>query len=239
MSDLQINTTQNVKIKFVASNIGERLAAFFIDFSIIIIYYAVVFVNFIGFNDLDQWSVIALKSLALLPIFFYSLIQEIIMNGQTIGKRLLKLKVVKIDGYQTSISDYLIRWIFRIPDIYVFGIGFFVLAFNKKNQRLGDIAAGTSIISLKSKASLKNTILEHLKSDYKPSFPQVIKLSDNDARIIKSTFLKAAKSNDFKTLIKLRTKIIEVTGIKNKTFNNDKYFIDTVLKDYNYYTQNM
>jgi hypothetical protein len=66
----------------------------------------------------------------------------------------------------------------------------------------------------------------------------VIKLSDNDARIIKETFKTAIRLNDYKTLIKLRSKILEVTDIKS-VHVSDKDFIDTVLKDYNFYTQNM
>lgn len=239
MSELQINTTQNVKISFEASSLGERLAAFFIDMTIIVIYYMFVVNKYGFFDELDQWSNIAIRSLLWLPIFFYSVVQEIILEGQTIGKRILKIKVVKIDGYQASFTDYLVRWFFRIPDIYLLGIGFFVLAFNKKAQRLGDMAAGTAVITLRDKVTIKNTILENLKDDYKPTYPAVIKLSDNDARIIKETFIKARKIKDYKTLIKLRSKILEVTEIKGSKHNNDVKFIDTVLKDYNYYTQNM
>ena len=71
-----------------------------------------------------------------------------------------------------------------------------------------------------------------------PTYPNVIKLSDNDARIIKETFKAASKSNNHKTLLKLKIKIEDVTGIKS-TERSTKVFIDTILKDYNYYTQNM
>ncbi len=239
MSELQINTTQNVKISFEASNLGERLGAFFIDMIIIIIYYSLVVSKYGFYEELDQWSNIAIRSLLWLPIFFYSVVQEIILEGQTIGKRILKIKVVKIDGYQASFTDYLVRWFFRIPDVYLLGLGFFILAFSKKTQRLGDMAAGTAVITLRDRVTIKNTILENLKEDYKPTYPTVIRLSDNDARIIKETFITARKTKDYQTLIKLRSRILEVTEIKGTKDNNDLKFIDTVLKDYNYYTQNM
>jgi hypothetical protein len=60
----------------------------------------------------------------------------------------------------------------------------------------------------------------------------VIKLSDNDARVIKETFKTAVKFNDYKTLIKLRSKIKEVTDIKSM-HTTDKKFIDAILKGYN------
>ena len=84
--------------------------------------------------------------------------------------------------------------------------------FSKKQQRLGDMAAGTAVIALKDKVNISHTILEHLKNDYKPTYPNVIKLSDNDARIIKDTFTVAKASKDYQTLIKLRNKLIEVTA---------------------------
>ncbi|MEO9077506.1 MAG: RDD family protein, partial [Gelidibacter sp.] len=71
-----------------------------------------------------------------------------------------------------------------------------------------------------------------------PTYPTVIKLSDNDARIIKDTFTAAKSANDHQTLIKLRNKITEVIGVK-AVHGNDIQFIDTILKDYNYYTQSM
>ena len=66
----------------------------------------------------------------------------------------------------------------------------------------------------------------------------MIKLSDNDVRIIKETFETAVKNRDYSTLIKLREKVISVTEIKNQS-GNDQDFIRTLLKDYNFYTQKM
>lgn len=238
MSELQINTTQNVKINFTASGVGERLLAFVIDNLIKIGYITFMNLSMGAFQNMDQWSQIGINTLLGLPVVFYTLILEALLEGQTIGKKLMKIKVVKIDGYQASLSDYLIRWFFRIVDIYMFGIGFFVIIFSKKSQRLGDMAAGTSVILLKDKVDISHTILEVLEAGYRPTYPSVIKLSDNDARIIKNTFTTAKSAKDFETLIKLRTKITEVIGV-NKVYGNDIQFIDTILKDYNYYTQSM
>ncbi|WP_452597544.1 RDD family protein [Pontimicrobium sp. MEBiC01747] len=238
MSELQINTTQNVKIKFEAAGVGERLLAFIIDTLIKIAYLTVMNIFFGVFDGMDEWSKIGLNSLISLPVIFYTLVLEALLEGQTLGKKALKIRVVKIDGYQASLSDYLVRWFFRIVDIYIFGLGFFSIAFSKKAQRFGDMAAGTAVISLKDKVNINHTILEDLKADYKPTYPSVIKLSDNDARIIKETFNNARAAKDYTTLIKLRTKIMEVAEIKNQK-GTDIEFIDTVLKDYNYYTQSM
>lgn len=239
MSELQINTTQNVKINFTAAGAGERLLAFIIDMAIKIGYLMVLSWTFDVFENMDQWSQIGINTVLSFPVMFYTLALESLLEGQTFGKKALNIRVVKIDGYQASLSDYVVRWFFRIVDIYIFGLGFFVILFNKKQQRLGDMAAGTAVIALKDKVTINHTILEYLKEDYKPTYPNVIKLSDNDARIIKETFTIAKASKDYQTLIKLRKKLIEVTGIKEVKQKNDIEFIDIIMKDYNYYTQSM
>lgn len=239
MSELQINTTQNVKIKFNAAGAGERLLAFIIDMAIKIGYLLIVGKIFNAFQNMDEWSQIGINTVLGLPVMFYTLVLESFLQGQTIGKRVLKIRVVKIDGYQASISDYVVRWFFRIVDVYVLGLGFFVMLFNNKTQRLGDMAAGTAVISLKDNVTISHTILENLKEDYKPTYLNVIKLSDNDARIIKETFTSAKATRDYQTLTKLRSKIMEVADIKEMKQKTDIEFIDVVLKDYNYYTQDM
>lgn len=247
MTELQINTTQNVNINFTAASIGERILAYVIDWIIKIAYIIVTYQ--ITFNllevddmihDMDQWSQIAIYATFYLPVIFYTLIFETLLDGQTPGKRILKIKVVKIDGYQASLSDFIIRWIFRIVDLNMMSgvVALVAIITSPKNQRLGDMAAGTSVVSLKNDVNISHTILEELEDTYQPTYPNVIKLSDNDARIIKETFLTAKVSRDYATLIKLRQKIIEVADIKVVN-ENDMQFIETILKDYNYYTQSM
>lgn len=248
MIELQINTTQNVNINFTAASVGERILAYIVDWVIKIAYIIVVYQ--LVFNlfkidelieDMDNWSKGAIYVTCYLPVILYSLIFETLLDGQTPGKRVLKIKVVKIDGYQASLADFLIRWFFRIVDLNMMSgvVALIAIITSSKNQRLGDMTAGTAVIGLKDKVNISHTILENLKEDYKPTYPNVIKLSDNDARIIKDTFTTAKASKDYQTLIKLRKKLIEVVEIKEVKQKTDMEFIDVILKDYNYYTQNM
>ena len=248
MLELQINTTQNVTISFTAASLGERILAWGVDWIIKIAYIVAVFYVFFSvfdiekqMNGMDMWSQMAVYLIFLLPVIFYSLVFETVMDGQTPGKRVLKIKVVKIDGYQAALSDFVIRWFFRIIDINMMSgvVALIAIISSKKNQRLGDITAGTAVISLKNKVDISHTILENLTENYVPTYPNVIRLSDNDARIIKDTFKTAKASRDYKTLIKLRDKIMEVVEIKERRQSTDMEFIDVILKDYNYYTQNM
>jgi uncharacterized RDD family membrane protein YckC len=246
MSELSINTTQNVTINFTAASIGHRILAFGLDLLIIIAYLISAFalLTYSGLSQIlagmDGWSQMAVQSILFLPVMFYSLLFETFFEGQSLGKKLVRIKVVKIEGYQASFGDYLIRWLFRLVDIVISSgvIGFISIIMNKKAQRLGDMAAGTSVITLRNSVNISSTILEEINDDYKPTYSLVIKLSDNDVRIIKENFIRAKAGKDIGLLLQLTQKIETVTGIKNQS-GNQTDFIKTIIKDYNFYTQSM
>jgi len=187
----------------------------------------------------DRWSLMGLQSLLMLPIMFYSLYMHIIFNGRTVGKMIVKTRVVKVDGTPVHWSNFMIRWMLRLVDLWIFmgSISVLTILFSDKNQRLGDAAAGTVVISTKNQVKISHTILEEVEETYTPKFIMVTKLTDKDVRLIKETFLIARRSNDFKTLKALRVKVESVLDVKSELY--DRQFIDTVLKDYNYFTQSM
>lgn len=247
MSELSITTTQNVNINFNTASVGERILAHLLDYVVKIAYIiAIVYLvfNLMGLNEfttnLDMWESMAVSLPFYLPVILYSLVQESLLDGQTIGKRIMKIKVIKIDGYQAGFGDYLIRWLLRLVDMGIgFGIvGLISMLVNNKTQRLGDITAGTAVISLKNDITINHTILKEINDSYVPVYPLVIKLSDNDVRIIKETYESSIKNADFEMILKLQNKIEAVTGIKPVSANATA-FIDTILNDYNYYTQKM
>ena len=247
MSELSITTTQNVNINFNAASIGERILAYLLDLVIWIAYLLIIYQVVLPLvkmdeltMDLDPWSRNTIYTLFFLPVMFYAIIMESLMEGQTLGKRIMKIKVIKIDGYQASFGDYLMRWITRIIEVtppFSF-ISVIVMLVSKKTQRLGDMAAGTAIISLKNNININHTILRELNDRYVPVYPLVIKLSDNDVRIIKETYETSLRTTDWDMIQKLQNKVEDVTGIKSVSANPTA-FIETVLNDYNYYTQRM
>lgn len=245
MSQIAINTSQNVNINFNIASVGERMLAFIIDLLIKVAYVLIVFYLFFNIFDLgylltglDQWSVMAVYIVLTFPVYIYPVVLESLMEGQTPGKKLMKIRVVKIDGYQASFGDYLIRWMFRLIDTSAAGvIGLISMIVSKNNQRLGDIASGTAVISLKNNINISHTILENINEDYIPTFPQVIALSDNDMRIIKDNYTKALRVDDRQIISKLSDKIKSILKLDiDPKKMTERQFINVVIKDYNYYT---
>lgn len=241
MGNLQINTTQNVNLDYKIVGLGERIIAFLIDG--LILYMYAVLVNLIkdalSFVYEDTWTQRGLVALIFLPAMFYSLLMHSIFNGRTVGKMLLKMRVVRLDGTPVHWSNYLVRWMLRLVDIWIFfgSIGILSILFSERRQRLGDAAAGTVVISTKNKTKVSHTILEEVEEQYQPKFTNVTVLTDKDVRLIKDTYLIAKKSSDFKTLKALRVKVESVLNTKSELY--DAQYLDTVLKDYNYFTQRM
>ncbi|MCE3077034.1 RDD family protein [Chryseobacterium gwangjuense] len=244
MSQIAINTSQNVNINFNVASVGERMLAFIIDLLIKIAYVIVIFYLFFNVLDLgylldglDRWSQMAIYIALTFPVSIYPLVLESLMEGQTPGKKVVKIRVVKIDGYQASFGDYLIRWVFRIIDTLFAGvIGLISMIVSKNNQRLGDIASGTAVISLKNSINISHTILENIHEDYIPTFPQVIALSDNDMRIIKDNYQKALRIDDRQVINKLSEKIKSILKLETDPTMTERQFIGIIIKDYNYYT---
>jgi len=241
MSNLQINTTQNVNLDYTIVSIGERILAFFIDGFILYLYIWVVeyATSMLGYVFEDSWTQFGLQSLILLPAMLYSLVMHSLFNGRTVGKLLLKMRVIRLDGTPVHWSNYLVRWMLRLVDIWLFlgSVGLLSILFSDRRQRVGDAAAGTVVISTKNKAKVSHSILEEVEDAYVPVFSNVTMLSDKDVRLIKETFRIAKKSSDFKTLKILRDKVESILTTGSELY--DEQYLDTVLKDYSFYTQNI
>ena len=94
------------------------------------------------------------------------------------------MRVVRLDGTPVHWSNYLVRWMLRLVDIWIFfgSIGILSILFSERRQRLGDAAAGTVVISTKNKTKVSHTILEEVEEQYQPKFTNVTVLTDKDVR---------------------------------------------------------
>jgi len=238
MHKLAINTPQNVKFEYNLASLGSRIIAFAIDYFIITCYAVMVYylVSRIGlFNTSDPWLTGGIYMLILLPAFFYPFLMETFFNGQTIGKMIMRTKVVKIDGTRASMYQYFIRWICSIVDIFLCAgaLGISSIIATKHAQRIGDIAADTTVISTKQNMALQQTLFAEITQEYTVTFPQVMQLSDKDANTIKDIYKKGYERKDYNIILALSNKLVELLDVKPQM--RPEEFIDVVIKDY-YYT---
>ena len=237
MDYFQIETAQNISINQNVAHVTTRIGSFLIDLLIIIAYNILIFLFFLAIDYKPSFNDAILYLVVNLPTIFYTLIFEISMNGQTPGKHFNKIRVVKIDGSKPSLGSYLTRWLLRVIDIWSFSgsVSIFTILFNGKGQRLGDVAGGTTIISEKKRVILKDTLVGILQENYTPTFPQVTVLSDEDMHTIRNLFTTAKRKGNHTLILKLYAKVIEITTIKTTLKPLD--FLEVVIKDYYYYTQ--
>lgn len=231
MDTLKIDTSQNIDIEQPISSIGERIAATLLDMLFIMSYLIVLVIIYSG----SQSKVFIF--IGLIPVSIYSIVSELAMNGQSWGKKILKIKVVKLDGTPATFSSYFLRWILRLVEILVmFGsLATITIILNRKGQRLGDIAANTTVIRLRNK-SLRETIYTQIPDNYKVVYSEVYKLSDNDIYTIKEVLelLRSRRKNiQLLTIVQKAHEAIE-RKLDIKVPQKTEAFFQTILRDYNF-----
>ncbi|MBK7183356.1 MAG: RDD family protein [Bacteroidetes bacterium] len=235
MDNIKIQTTQNVDIEYEVASIGDRILATLLDYLFFLAYFLIIAV-ISSFTEGALFDSIALGVILVLPILFYDLVCEAVFQGRSFGKMIMKIKVVKLDGTQANFGAYLLRWLLRIIDTRLFSgvIALIAIVINGKGQRVGDMAAGTTVIKMKQKITLNDTILNKVKSDYTIVFPEVYKLTDNDIDIIKDVMRVSLRTNNLGAIKKLAQKTKETMGV---TVNlPDTQFLTTVVQDYSQYS---
>lgn len=238
MEEFQIETAQNVGIQQNVANLGDRLLAYLLDTLIIGLYIFGMIMIMISI-DLDMRDFWALWLLVSLPAFLYYVLLETFWNGQTIGKYTMKTRVVKLDGSKPSFANYFVRWILRIVDVSLTSGGLAVLTIliRGNGQRVGDIAAGTTVISEKVKLTINDTLLKEIPSDYVPTYSQVTVFKDDEMQLIKNLYDQAITKGQHNIILSLYNRMIKVMEVE--PLQKPIEFVDTAIKDYNYYTQNM
>ncbi len=236
MDNFQIETAQNISIEQNVAGIGERILAFIVDLAVIVIYMVFSGLVMAGINGNGGSEMMYYLVLGI-PSFLYYLLWETFWDGRTPGKALLQIRVVKKDGTRPQFSNYLIRWLLRIIDISLTsgGVAVVTILLNGKGQRLGDIAAGTTVISERRKTGIGNTLLVDLPENYQPKYPQVTVLSDRDIQEVKNLFQTAKREGQHHIILSLSEKLSELLDVKAEERPMD--FVQRVISDYNYYTQ--
>lgn len=266
MAAIKVPTSFNIDVEFEIPEFYRRLIALLIDILINYFYFRIAdeFYKSIArgtdFMDTDSnYNLQALGILLFLPLLIYHVVLEITMNGQSVGKKIMALRVVNENGGRASISQFLIRWLLRVSDVWIVALilflasgpdfrnfettfiilgalGFLItdivlVVSSKKGQRIGDILAHTILIRTNKQSSIEETVFQEVADNYAPSFPQIMQLSDRDINAIKSILETARRKGDMDMATSASEKIKAHLNID--TSMPPFEFLDILLKDYN------
>jgi len=267
MGVIKVPTNFNIDLEFEIPEFYRRMIALFIDMVIEYFYLRIAGEIYSSISeqrnyfDMDaRYDLWAIGLMLLLPIMLYHIVQEITMNGQSIGKKIMGLRVVDENGGKPGISQYLIRWLLRLSDLWIvmiiffllsgprldniqtifivlFGVGFLIadiilVVSSKKGQRIGDLLAHTILIRTNTRSNIEETVFQEVADSYVPSYPEIMRLSDKDINAIKSILETARKKGDFNMAANASEKIKAHLQINSSGSPFD--FLDVLLKDYNY-----
>src|ERR1700747_2522173 len=113
MQTINITTSQNIDIDYEIAGLCERIVARLIDYGIFILLFILAAI-ILGASETVRESpmpVFVLYIIYGVLYGFYDLVCEIFMNGQSIGKKVMKIRVISLDGSRPTISQFLLRWV--------------------------------------------------------------------------------------------------------------------------------
>jgi uncharacterized RDD family membrane protein YckC len=268
MGVIKVPTNFNIELEFEIPEFYRRMIALLIDMIIEFIYIRIVIeiLNSMSrhsnpFDSDEQYNLNAIALLLFLPVMLYHIISELLMNGQSFGKKIMGLRVVDEKGGKASVSQFLIRWLLRVSDVWIvillivllsmaeggeraenifvflLGLGFLItdivlVVSSKKGQRIGDLLAHTILIRTNTRSNIEETVFQEVADSYVPSFPEIMRLSDKDINAIKSILETARKKSDFNMAFNASEKIKSHLNINSPMSPFD--FLEVLLKDYNY-----
>ncbi|HEX8503786.1 MAG TPA: RDD family protein, partial [Hymenobacter sp.] len=219
-------------LEYEVASLGDRILAAILD-NIVLVAWVVAWALVFGALKLkDTSSMVILGALIIVPYVFYHLVSEVFFNGQSIGKKARDIRVMRLDGTAPVLGDYLLRWLLRIVDTGLFGglVALITIAANGRGQRLGDLAAGTTVVKLRPQApSPLAPTLESL-AGYQVVFPQAALLADHDVALIRQLMQQARARGNYEVLNDVANKVKSITGIY--TDLQDEPFLQTVLRDH-------
>lgn len=257
MPIIKIPTVFNIDLEFERADLGRRAIAYLIDLAarIAFLLLGIYLLSKLGLGVRSREM--AMFAFVIIPVSLYYLIAETLMKGQSPGKKAMNIKVVSLMGNTPSISQILLRWMFRLVESPLITLAFVSATLNQEsvfvallwlavgilpviivvrsdyNQRLGDIAAGTILVVNKQRHSINDTIFREIdQEDYVPQFPQILRLSDRDLSKIKSVLDNTSRTKDTQMAGRIAEKIKTVLHIE--TDMDAVNFLETLLNDYNY-----
>jgi uncharacterized RDD family membrane protein YckC len=229
---VRVQTSQNVDVEYEPASIGERILANLIDYLVYLawgIFSAWVFRGTVNIpTDSNMFFIILFF---FLPVAFYPLLTEYFLNGQTLGKKVLKIRVVRLDGGKPTLGAYILRWLLIVIDSQLFTplVAVVAVAAGGKGQRVGDIAAGTTVVKINKTVSLDDITYQPIAENYTVRYPEAAQLSDRDIETVRVVLRKANFDLTNRTAER-------VSGVLNvgRVYADSQQFLTTIVNDYAY-----
>lgn len=151
---LTIATPEGVDLELTLAGVGSRFVSAIVDSiiqTVLLIALTIVLVSSNGFGSFAERPGLAAAAYAIATfavIWGYDVLWEVLGGGRTPGKRLNGLRVVRDGGQPITFVPSAIRNILRFVDLLpgAYLVGIVSVLVTKKNQRLGDLAAGTLVV---------------------------------------------------------------------------------------------
>lgn len=194
-----IDTPERVTFAYEVAGIGNRFIAALVDSVLLgVMLFLLNIVILVGLGILNVGSgasgapdwieglLFALYALVSFIVFWgYYIFFEIVWNGQTPGKRLVGIRVLRTDGTPAHISEIVIRNLVRVVDFLpvAYGFGLVTMFFNRQARRLGDFAAGTLVIKEQATVALDSLQAPTLSPSPPPVDPAVPTPVEDDPRL--------------------------------------------------------
>jgi len=238
VASIEIKTVQNVMIRYELGTFWERLLALFVDWMVMGVFAMLLFYLASVFTSFGEYVQLVIGTVLLTVFAFYSLVSEYFMNGSSIGKRALRLRIMRLDGQPCELMDYVIRWAFRSVDIFLSSgaAAGLLVGFSASRQRIGEILSNTVVVKYFPKQNSVSQLLK-IKSlaNYTPSFAQSIIISEREAILIKEVldrYKANATAGHRQSISELSVILARKMGISPREVVNDKDFLLAVLRDF-------
>lgn len=153
---LEVATPERVSLSLPVAGIGYRCLAYLADLFLLFLFWAVAYFTFtllvsdvLGFfQGLSGLAQTLLVVGVFVTQWVYWTAAEVLMGGQTPGKRLVGIRVVRVDGSPVGLLESAVRNLVRVVDSLpgVYAVGCLCVLLTRQHRRLGDLLAGTLLV---------------------------------------------------------------------------------------------
>ncbi len=206
---LAFQTPENIQVAYEPAGLGSRFIAWLVDsiFNMLImialllmgVFFSSAFSSLLEDRmDIDPYIIGIATVIYMFSVFIYFGMFEHLLSGQTPGKMIMKLRVVKADGFSLDGRAVFIRTLFRVldhmPPLWI------VVLVSQNNRRFGDMVAGTVVVSEKmnTMSTMREVLLnrdnEKIRFAFTPA--QVSRIRSEDMSAIEKILERSAAFDD-------------------------------------------